>query len=194
MKAFAAFALFACVFAATVQFSYPLNGDKILIDVDNNVTFPNTTYLDDSVSISLWVEFQNEYVQKIIESAGLKPADYNSFFSCVVASEQNGTMPIDLTLPIDYFQLALDAVDDSIGQDLPFDIPTARVIVNNVLQNIEAIPEEYRNMTVSVYRCDENNNVLADAEPDFQSWVIIDSARAAVIGMLAVIVTLFMLL
>ncbi|KAG9390527.1 hypothetical protein J8273_7878 [Carpediemonas membranifera] len=181
--------LLAIAFAA--QFTEPMNGDKLLIDQANNVTFPLYT---DNTTVSLWFEFQNDEVKKVFDIAGLTVDDYNSFSSCVNAVELNGTESVDLTLPIDYLQLALDAIDDSVGSQLPFDIPSARDIVNNVLQNIDAIPEEYRNMTIALYPCSEEGTVMTDGEPDYQSWVIVDSARLVAISVAAVIAAIIGLL
>ncbi|KAG9396083.1 hypothetical protein J8273_2435 [Carpediemonas membranifera] len=185
----------ALVFAT--EFISPENGDTLLIERNNSIVFPADFY-DPDDKIYVTTEYQNDLVMGIFEDAGMtrqgildvQSSDCQSVGQFIDGPFGNYTL--NLTLPVAELQDVLDAIDDSIGGDLPFDIPTARTIVNNILENVEVIPKEYRNFTVSIYTCD-NYRVDFD-NPDFESWVYIDSARVTMVGLLAVLAALLLLL
>ncbi|KAG9395828.1 hypothetical protein J8273_2740 [Carpediemonas membranifera] len=170
------FALIAVVLA-TNQFVFPADGDKMVIGRENNLTWTDGHFnLTDTLQLTF--EFNSEFIQDLLKDTDMTSAQRTPD-TCIPLPEIN-SIPVDLRIPVETIQDLVDSLN------LPIEIDVES-IVNNVLQNVDQISESDRNVTISLYQCGAE-------EPDFQSWVIIDSAKSVFVGALAVLLSVFLLL
>ncbi|KAG9395827.1 hypothetical protein J8273_2739 [Carpediemonas membranifera] len=143
----------------------------------NNLTWTEGHFnLTDTLQMTF--EFNSEVLQDLLKDTDMTAAQRTPD-TCIPLPSIN-SIPVDLTIPVGHIQEFIDSLN------LPIEIDVES-IVNNVLQNVDQISESDRNVTISLYQCSAE-------EPDFQSWVIIDSAKSVFVGALAVLLSVFLLL
>ncbi|KAG9393349.1 hypothetical protein J8273_3486 [Carpediemonas membranifera] len=176
-KLFVFFACFAVAFAAS-EFVFPKNGSKMIIGELNNVTWPDV-YTNPLATGQLTFEFNSETLQDILKETNMTTTDRQTDV-CPIPIGADSNIPIDLRIPVGKIQDFIDSLN------LPIEIDVES-IVNNVLANVDQLSESDRNVTIALYKCNAE-------EPDYVSWVVIDSAKSIFVGALAVLLSVFLLL
>ncbi len=161
--------------ATPYEFVYPKNGDNFTIDTKQNITWDSSKFTS-VASVQVDFKFSSQKIQDILDQTNINDITKE----CVMLTDQLDTVPIDMTIPVGAIQ---DLIDDL---NLPINIDV-RWILDNVLAQVDGIPEAERNLTISLSECEADT-------PTFESYVFIASAKHVFVGLAAVLASLLLVL
>ena len=177
--------LAAVIATSTPEFIFPTNGDLMVIDRKWNITWDKSAFpgVDDQAEFIF--KFNSKEISDLLKDTDMAAKQRGQGCMPIQALQTGteGSLPLDLTIPTGEIQKLVDSLK------LPVEIDM-RWVVNNVLANVDQIPEVQRNVTIEMYKCETVQTVL----PVYSAWVIVSSAQQVFIGLLAVLLSVALLL